>query len=256
MVCASTPTVGVMVTARKVSGAKLAGVCTTVFMVRDGELDPVQISDLYGPVETQQSSPWFMGAERGTNQTGELCGVMQALLWLLHQIASMQRSAGWSAHDPAVAAAVRDSPVVIGVDSLYAINQIEGHWKANKNEELIERGRALLVQVRKLRDIHFVHVKGHSGDAGNDRADLLVQWGKTEGPYSRYRMNGVGEGDGRNVALSGHLRKVHPAGAVAAHTVLVLGDDQSTTDDEPEQMSSESEAELIELLQAGMDKET
>ena len=51
-----------------------------MFMVRDGELDPVQISDVYGPVETQQSSPWFMGVERGTNQTGELCGVMQALL--------------------------------------------------------------------------------------------------------------------------------------------------------------------------------
>ena len=101
-----------------------------------------------------------------------------------------------------------------------------------------------------------MHVKGHSRDEGNDRADLLVQWGKTEGPYSRYQMNGVGEGDGRYVALSGHLRKVHPAGAAAAHTVLVLGDDQSTTDDEPEQMSSGSEAELIELLQAGMDEET
>ena len=69
-------------------------------------------------------------------------------------------------------------------------------------------------------------------------------------------MNGVGEGDGRYGSLRGHLWKVRPAGAAAAHTVLVLGDDQSTTDDEPEQMSSGSEAELIELLQAGMDEET
>jgi hypothetical protein len=41
-----------------------------------------------------------------------------------------------------------------------------------------------------------VHVKGHSADGGNDRADELVQWGKTGGPYCRVREGG-GKGEGR-----------------------------------------------------------
>ena len=44
-----------------------------------------------------------------------------------------------------------------------------------------------------------MHVKGHSDDPGNDRADDLFQWGKTSGPYTRYQQNGTGEGDGAGV---------------------------------------------------------
>ena len=59
-----------------------------------------------------------MGAERGTNQTGELCGVMQGLLWLLE----------YAADDM--------SDVAICVDSLYAGNELEGFWKKNCNAAL------------------------------------------------------------------------------------------------------------------------
>jgi hypothetical protein len=44
--------------------------------------------------------------------------------------------------------------------------------------------------------VHWVHVKGHSADRGNDRAEELVQWGKAGGPYCRVREGG-GEGEGR-----------------------------------------------------------
>jgi hypothetical protein len=44
--------------------------------------------------------------------------------------------------------------------------------------------------------VHWVHVEGHSADGGNDRADELVQWGKTGGPYCRVREGG-GEDEGR-----------------------------------------------------------
>ena len=57
--------------------------------------------------------------------------------------------------------------------------------------------RGLLAEVEKTRTVHWVHVKGHSGDGGNDRADELVQWGKEEGPYARLRALGAGEGDSR-----------------------------------------------------------
>ena len=35
--------------------------------------------------------------------------------------------------------------------------------------------------------MHFIHVRGHSSDDGNDRADALVQWGKKKPDRSRLR---------------------------------------------------------------------
>jgi hypothetical protein len=35
------------------------------------------------------------------------------------------------------------------------------------------------------REVTFVYIRGHSADGGNGRADLLVQWGKTDGSYIR-----------------------------------------------------------------------
>ena len=37
------------------------------------------------------------------------------------------------------------------------------------------------------RNVHFIHVRGHSSDDGNDRADALVQWGKKKPDRSRLR---------------------------------------------------------------------
>jgi hypothetical protein len=57
-----------------------------------------------------------------------------------------------------------------------------------------------------------VHVKGHSADGGNDRADELVQWGKTGGPYCRgvREVGGEGEaggdGDGGRLGDGANLR--------------------------------------------------
>eukprot|EP01052_Picozoa_sp_SAG31_P031026 SAG31_NODE_3244_length_4500_cov_2.174960_2_plen_146_part_00 len=56
--------------------------------------------------------------------------------------------------------------------------------------------RAILRQVRAVRKVTFIHVKGHSTDGGNDRADELAWWGKEEGPFSRLARDGSGEGDG------------------------------------------------------------
>ena len=69
-----------------------------------------------------------------------------------------------------------DGDVAICVDSLYAGNEIEGCWAANANVDLIEYGQEVLKIVRQTRSVIFIHVKGHSSDVGNDRADELVQW--------------------------------------------------------------------------------
>ena len=67
-----------------------------------------------------------------------------------------------------------EDDVVICVDSLYAGNQLESFWRVNCNKDLIDLGTDLLRQVRLKRTVTCVHVKGHSEDGRNDRADLLV----------------------------------------------------------------------------------
>jgi hypothetical protein len=84
-----------------------SGFGAAIYLVQeDGSVK--EISDLCGRVVTKAASVWWMGAKRGTNHTGELCGVMQGLLWLLE----------YAANDL--------SDVVICVDSLYAGNELEG----------------------------------------------------------------------------------------------------------------------------------
>jgi hypothetical protein len=61
----------------------------------------------------------------------------------------------------------------------------------------VEWARKLLADVDATgRTVQWVHVKGHSADGGNDRADKLVQWGKTGGPYCWVWEGGV-EGEAR-----------------------------------------------------------
>ena len=63
-----------------------------------------------------------MYAVRGTNQTGELTGVVEGLLWLL-QVCGNNGNA------------------IMLIDSLYAANMIEGVWNAenSKNIDLVSR---------------------------------------------------------------------------------------------------------------------
>jgi ribonuclease HI len=127
---------------------------------------------------TEEADVFFCGADRGTNNTGELVGIGQGLMWL-------RDLAG-------------DTPgeAVMLYDSGYAANVTSGRWKANANHALVAWTRRLLAEVEAVRTVHWVHVKGHSADGGNDRADALVQWGKGDGPFARLRENG-GEGESR-----------------------------------------------------------
>eukprot|EP01050_Picozoa_sp_SAG11_P007899 SAG11_NODE_673_length_7803_cov_58.625000_2_plen_128_part_00 len=112
-------------------------------------------------METDPDSIWYCGAERGTNNIGEVIGIGQALMWLEDVDES-------------------NTPAVLLFDSCYAANMVSGRWKPNKNVALISWARRLLREVEESgRQIHWVHVKGHSEDGGNDLADELAQWGKS-----------------------------------------------------------------------------
>jgi hypothetical protein len=96
---------------------------------------------------------------------------------------------------------------------------VTGRWQPNANIALVEWARKLLADVEATgRTVHWVHVKGHSADGGNDRADELVQWGKTGGPYCRVREGG-GEGEGRYGAATTAAR----ATATEGDSALGLG---------------------------------
>lgn len=103
------------------------------------------------------------GATNGTNQIGELCAVLQAL----------------RAHPGS-------EPLTIETDSQYAINcattWVRG-WKRNgwrnsqkqpvKNAELI---KAIDREItNRPGPVNFVWVKGHAGNAGNERVDELAR---------------------------------------------------------------------------------
>ena len=85
--------------------------------LRVDELESV--ADMYGPVVTSNAFPWYLGATQGLNQTGELSGIMIALLWLLELPGS------------------DTTDVVICFDSIYAMNELDERWRVNMNKGLI-----------------------------------------------------------------------------------------------------------------------
>jgi ribonuclease HI/exonuclease III len=165
-----------------------------VEVLPDGTNNPM--ADLWGPVITmdmQSDSRWCMGAEKGTNNTGELNGIGQGLMYLRD-------------HDGT------DDAAVFLYDSMYAANMVQGLWDPSSSVQMIRNIRTVLDDVREGRSlcgmprkVYFVHIKSHQDDAsdnvtdvnvlGNVRADTLVQWGKGAGPYSRLCVGGD-EGDG------------------------------------------------------------
>ena len=160
----------------KESGAAGWGVYIVEVDAESGELSFK--AHLWGPVVTDEKSRWWMGSRRGTNQTGEVNGIGQALMWL-------RDVAGGT-----------DAAVFV-YDSMYAANMTQEIYEAQCNKEAVEANVKLLAEVKVDREVHFVHVKGHSGDKGNDAADARVQWGKdVSNPMCRLRKGG-GEGDGR-----------------------------------------------------------
>ena len=103
------------------------------------------------------------GATNGTNQIGELCAVLEAL----------------RAHPDS-------EPLVIETDSQYAINcatkWVHG-WKRNgwKNSQKKPVKNAALIKAidaelsKRAGSVKFVWVKGHAGNAGNEKVDELAR---------------------------------------------------------------------------------
>ncbi|MED5486194.1 MAG: RNase H family protein [Candidatus Thermoplasmatota archaeon] len=116
----------------------------------DGEI----IEEMSGRVLTDPSQDGYLGAEVGSNNTGELSAMAHALRWLL----------------------IEDSTdrVTIRGDSQYALNIAVGEWRAKANRELAARVQALWNEVTSLREVEAEHVRAHRGHRWNERADHLA----------------------------------------------------------------------------------
>ena len=80
-------------------------------------------AELWGPVVTDPGSSWWCGALWGTNNTGELIGIGQTLIWLR----DMDET---------------DRPAIMLYDSGYAANMVAGRWQPNTNTNVVQWAEA------------------------------------------------------------------------------------------------------------------
>ena len=93
-----------------------------------------------------------------SNNTAELRGIIVALRW-----------------------ALRDSrSTVLRYDSKYAAMMTLGEWRPKKNKALVAEARKAWREAHAAKGgrLWMKHVKGHSGDRWNDRADGLADEGR------------------------------------------------------------------------------
>jgi ribonuclease HI len=116
--------------------------------------------------EREELRPDPCGAQTLSNNSAELSGVAQALLWL--------RAEGGTdtAH--------------IFYDSDYAAGVARGRYRSNQNvklaklvQRLAREENARRSQGKGLNGIIWTHVKGHAGHPGNEWADFLADLGRT-----------------------------------------------------------------------------
>jgi len=65
-----------------------------------------------------------------------------------------------------------DTQLTIYTDSMYVIGVCRGQFKPKKNTRLI---RTVKERMKMFKDIDIKHVRGHSKDCMNDRANLLAR---------------------------------------------------------------------------------
>jgi len=65
----------------------------------------------------------------------------------------------------------KDIPVRLFTDSSYAHGVLTLGWKAKKNIALVNSTKKIILQFK---DIKLIKVKGHAGNKGNEKADLLA----------------------------------------------------------------------------------
>ena len=75
--------------------------------------------------------------------------------------------------------------IVVRFDSEYAALNIAGVHDGTANKEEIKAARRAVCDLMRRRTVKFMHVKGHSGNTGNNAADAAADKGKERGSIRR-----------------------------------------------------------------------
>jgi ribonuclease HI len=124
----------------------------------------------------------------GSNNTAELCALGHAFQWITRLTDSTLMELSTSNDNNTQYELSNCYGIDIFYDSEYAAKSTMGIFNGKKNVELIKYVRKLLqlaenklsneMSSRKSK-LNFVHVKGHSGNQWNDRADVLANMGSS-----------------------------------------------------------------------------
>jgi len=130
------------------------------FVVVEGPTGPnhnegTVVEEQSGRVITDSNHPLWIGADIGSNNTGELSAIYYALEW----------------------AKENATKVTIYSDSNYALNMTFGNWKPSTNKEMIQAIRTIAAQVANVVTIEHSHIRAHSGFKWNEVADRLADKG-------------------------------------------------------------------------------
>ena len=124
------------------------------------------IAELFGQVSTRQSDLAFIGAEHGSNNTGEVSTVVEALVWACSDEVTKEYGSG---------------TLVIKYDSEYATSTTMGRWRAKANKRLVAAARVAYGKaMERYNRVEFVWIRGHSNAHWNDHADHLANLGRTD----------------------------------------------------------------------------
>ena len=116
----------------------------------------------HGPICTAANAGMFLGADRGTNNTGELSAMIMALMWCWSN-----RSSG---------------NVVLVYDSTYAASCTQGLWMPRLNQQLATLAQRWLQQCQHKFHVGFRHVRSHTGEEdwfsiNNEKVDEAAKQG-------------------------------------------------------------------------------
>lgn len=108
----------------------------------------------WGPVVTDIEEDNYIGAEVGSNNTGELTAIYEALKFIESRT---------------------DESFVIFGDSMYAGKMAMSEWKAKENLDLVSKIRKKWDELKLAgHDMTWIHIKAHAGHLWNERADHLA----------------------------------------------------------------------------------
>ena len=154
----------------------------------------------HGPVVVTQTNDMYLGAQRLSNNTGEMTAVIEALLWIL-----MKHRFGQTHLD------LLSKPLLIITDSAYVLGLFNGTLLPRENFLIASLLKHLFDLVRSLVTLGIRWTRGHSGNEGNEIADMLAGMGRRPEAeiYARPFIDQWGEEDFRKKIIGTGFKTAH-----------------------------------------------